>query len=148
MRKILTLALATLLTTSAFAVGEVYRWKDATGNWHYSDQPQPGAELVRSARRATAGSPAAAPPVASPAPTPLPMGAPPVSREVAQQVRQEASAAKADQCKKAEDAYQKTIQARRIYKTDEKGNRTFLNDAEIDTARLEARNNKDLACGP
>ena len=29
------------------AEGEVYRWKDVNGVWHYSDQPQPGAELVK-----------------------------------------------------------------------------------------------------
>jgi hypothetical protein len=39
------------------------------------------------------------------------------------------------------------MQARRVYKTDEKGNRVFLNSAEIDAARLEARSNRDLACG-
>ncbi|HMA11891.1 MAG TPA: hypothetical protein VKO83_08380, partial [Steroidobacteraceae bacterium] len=72
----------------------------------------------------------------------------PVSREVAQQVRQEAAAAKTEQCKKATEAYQSAITARRLYKTDEKGNRIYLDSAQIDAARLEARSNKDLACGP
>ena len=35
-----------------------------------------------------------------------------------------------------------------IYKTDEKGNRTYLSSAEIDAARLEARATRDLTCNP
>ena len=35
-----------------------------------------------------------------------------------------------------------------MYKVDEQGNRVFLNDAEIDEARLNARSTRDLACGP
>jgi hypothetical protein len=73
---------------------------------------------------------------------------PPLSREVTQQVRQEAAAAKTEQCKKATEAYQSAITARRLYKEDAKGNRTFLNSAEIDAARLEARSTRDIACGP
>jgi hypothetical protein len=75
-------------------------------------------------------------------------GSAPVSNEVAAQVRQEAAAAKTDQCKKADEAYQKAVQARRIYKTDEAGNKVFMSDAEIDSARLQARSTRDLACGP
>lgn len=150
MRKILALAIATLLTSNAFAVGEIYRWKDGNGVWHFSDQPQPGAELVRAAQRPT-GAPAGVPlpaPVAAPAPAASTSDVLPVSREVALQVRQEAASAKTQQCEKAKAAYNKAVQARRIYKTDDKGTRTFLNDAEIDAARLEARGAQDLACGP
>jgi hypothetical protein len=153
MRKLISIAVATLLASSlASAAGEVYRWKDSAGIWHYSDQPQAGAELVKGARRpvgaATASTRAptntARPAQTSVPPPPLPA----VSNEVAQQVRQEASTAKADQCKTADEAYKKAVQARRIYKDDAKGNRTFLNEAEIEAARLEARSTRDLACGP
>ena len=47
MRKPLVIAVLTLLGSTAFAAGEVYRWKDANGVWNYSDQPHPGAELIR-----------------------------------------------------------------------------------------------------
>jgi hypothetical protein len=36
---------------------------------------------------------------------------------------------------------------RTIYRTDEAGNRTYLNDAEIDAERLRARSVRDQACG-
>lgn len=148
MRKLLILALAPLLAASAVhAAGEVYRWKDPNGTWHYSDQPRPGAELVRGPQRTeNTPAPLAAPPQPA-VPTDMVTGAPVVSEQVAEQVRSEAAAAKSEQCKKAEAAYQQAVQARRIYKMDAQGNRTYMTDAEIDAARLQARSTRDLACG-
>jgi hypothetical protein len=147
MRRILTLAATILITASALAAGDVYRWKDANGTWHYSDQPQPGAELVmRNSRPVdsdTASATAPAPAAATETSGPLR-----VSDAVASQVRQEAATAKAEQCKKAEGAYQQAIQARIITRTDEAGNKVFMTPAEIDAYRLEARSYRDQACSP
>ena len=146
MRKILTLAVSVLIASSALAGGDIYRWKDDSGTWHFSDQPHPGAELVRRGDRAVnpaVESAAPAPSSTTEASAPLP-----VSDAVAAQVRQEAAAAKTDQCKKADEAYQKAVQARRITRTDEKGNTVYLSDAEIDALRLQARSVRDVACGP
>ena len=149
MRKVLSFTVAILIAGSAFAAGEIWRWKDASGTWHYSDQPQPGAELVnRAGRPTTDRAPVAAPPAAALAPSLETDGALPVSKEVAAQVRQEAAAAKGEQCKKAEEAYQKVIAARVVSRTDEKGNKTYLTDAEIDAERLRVRSVRDTACGP
>jgi len=52
------------------------------------------------------------------------------------------------QCKEAKDRYQKSLQARRIFKTDDKGEREYLSDADADKLRIEARETMDLACGP
>jgi hypothetical protein len=147
MRKI-TLIAALLIAPLAMAADEVYRWKDANGVWHYSDQPQPGAELIKANKRGNSAPPTPPPPPAPAQTVSSDNSPPPVSREVAQQVRQEAATAKADQCKKQQEAYQRAVQARRIVKVDEKGNKTFLSDSEIDAARLEARANRDLACNP
>lgn len=133
--------------------GEIYRWKDANGVWHYSDQPQPGAELVKSSRL-PGPTPGGSPPAPAPSPASAPANnaanssLPSVSPQVAAQVRQEAADAKADQCRKLETSYQQMVQARRLYKTDEAGNRVFLSDAELDAARLQARSARDLACSP
>ncbi len=153
MRKIITFTAATLLMASAFGAGEVYRWRGADGAWHYADQPRPGAELVRSTGSRTeavaevpAQDPAPATPAAEPVandPEPLP-----VSDAVAEEVRAAADAAKAEQCKQLETAYQEALRARSIYRTDEQGKRVYLTSAEIDRARLEARAARDLACGP
>ncbi|MFO1503460.1 MAG: DUF4124 domain-containing protein [Steroidobacteraceae bacterium] len=154
MRKIMSIAVAASLATllvapNLMAEGEVYRWKDANNVWHYSDQPQPGAELVKKGLRSNSSSnsnasstPAATPPAVNE------NGVPPLSREVVQQVRQEAATAKAEQCKKATAAYQSAITARRLYKDDGKGGKIFLNSAETDAARLDARSTRDIACGP
>jgi Domain of unknown function (DUF4124) len=154
MQKIISIAIAAFLVAPAvMAEGEVYRWKDSNNTWHYSDQPQPGAELVKKLGTRTSSS-NSSPPASAPR---LPDGAvsatsdssaPSLSPEVTQQVRREAATAKAEQCKKAREAYTRAVQARRIVKKDEAGKQVYLNEAEIDAARLEARANQDLACGP
>jgi len=149
MRKILTFAVSVFITSSALAGGDIYRWKDDSGTWHFSDQPHPGAELLRRGDRVV--NPVAestAPAAPAPSRSIESSGPLPVSDAVAAQVRQEAAAAKTDQCKKADEAYQKAVQARRITKTDEKGNTVYFSDAEIDALRMQARSVRDTACGP
>jgi hypothetical protein len=147
MRKTIAIAVLTLLGPAAFAAGEVYRWKDTAGIWHYSDQPHPGAELVRGAGMSASNSTSAqaAAPVA--APTPPASDQLPVSKEVADQVRKETASARAEQCKKYTADYDKYVQAPRIYKTDASGKRIYMTEAEMDAARLQTRAAKDLACG-
>lgn len=157
MRKAITFIAASLLVASAFGAGEVYRWRGADGVWHYSDQPRAGAELVRAgtptqppqadqaAAAAATGEPSMAPADAPPAQTTDSL---PVSEDVAAEVRAAAAAAKSEQCKRAEDQYTRAIQARRITRTDADGKLSYLNSAEIDAARLQARANRDLACNP
>jgi len=150
MRKIITFTAATLLMASAFAAGEVYRWKGPDGTWHYSDQPHPGAELVRRPQMSRPGSEAEAPPapVTESEPVVTTSDNLPVSQDVADEVRAAAAAAKTEQCKKAEDMYQRAIQARRITKgKDDRGNPVFMTSAEMDAARIQTRANRDLACG-
>jgi hypothetical protein len=143
------IAIVTMILTgsTAFAAGEIYRWKDASGIWQYSDQPRAGAELIRgpTASSATQSAAPVAPPPAAEPPADESL---PVSQEVAQQVRQEAAAAKVKACEKAKTDYNDMITKQRIYRTDEKGTRIFLTAAEIDAARLQARSARDLVCGP
>jgi hypothetical protein len=148
MRRFIIFTATILIAASALAASEVYRWKDANGTWHYSDQPHPGAELVRRGNRpvtdASTGT-AATPAPAAPAPAPAAdSNPPPVSDAIAAQVRQEAAAVKSEQCKKADEIYQKAVQARRITKTDG----SFMSSEEIDAYRLQARSARDLSCGP
>lgn len=145
MHKAITITAALLIASSAFAAGEIWRWKDASGIWHYSDQPQPGAELVNRAGRPTTEKSSAATPAPMPAPQLADGGPPPVTEDVASEVRQDAAAAKAEQCKKAKEAYDAAVRARRILKLD---GVTYMSDAEIDAERLRVRSVRDLACGP
>ncbi|MET0282658.1 MAG: DUF4124 domain-containing protein, partial [Steroidobacteraceae bacterium] len=89
MRKMLIATVVSLLAAgAAHAAGEVYGWKDASGNWHYSDQPMPGAKLLKGSQQKipTPALPNMPPPAPAAIPTD-PAGAPVVSAEVAQQVR-------------------------------------------------------------
>ena len=148
MRKHLTQwASASLIAFCLVATGaDIYRWKDAGGTWHYSDQPQPGAELVRGSNK----PPAPPPPVAAalpPAPSSTGAAAPAAANaEVTEQVKQDVAAAKIEKCKKAEDIYAQSVQARRMYKVDAQGNKTFLNESELDEARVNAKIQRDNAC--
>lgn len=157
MRKITTFSLALLVTASAFGAGEVYRWRGADGTWHYSDQPRPGAELVMGAGRSRP-APLPAETESADSPAPAESGSNndiPVSDAVASEVRAAAAAAKSEQCKQAEAQYQQALVARRFYKVDAQGKRVldaqgnpvFMNNAEIDAERLQARAIRDLACG-
>ena len=67
---------------------------------------------------------------------------------MAQQVRQEAATAKEKACEKAKADYEKYIGHVRITRTDVNGNVTYMTPAEMDATRLQARANRDLACGP
>jgi len=150
MRKLLTLvASAGLIAVCLVANGaDIYRWKDANGAWHYSDQPQPGAELVRGSYKPPAAPtpPVAAAPSPAPAPTGAAAPAAAANAEVVEQVKQDVAAAKIEKCKKAEDIYAQSVQARRMYKVDAQGNKTFLNEAELDEARVNAKIQRDNAC--
>jgi Domain of unknown function (DUF4124) len=151
MRKFLTLTasaslIAVCLVASGAGQGDIYRWKDSSGTWHYSDQPQPGAELVRGTNKPP---PPPAPPVAAlppAAPTATGAAAAAANAQVTEQVRQDVAAAKIEKCKKAEDIYAQSVQARRMYKVDAQGNKTFLNESELDEARVNAKIQRDNAC--
>lgn len=150
MRKTAILTLAALIGSTAFAAGEIYRWRDANGTWHYSDQFKEGAEIV-SRRPAPAAATTA--PAGIPMPTPAPVAPPaatadalPVTKEQRDQFNEQRAASKADQCKQAEEFYQKAMRAPRIYTTDEKGVRTYMDAAKADESRLQALAARDLAC--
>jgi hypothetical protein len=153
MRRAAAIAILIWLPLSA-ALADVYRSVDAQGHVQYSDTPTPGAQLVRitglhapnrSAPVTTAsnpGSKAAASPAQS-------------GDQIHQQLEQEAAAravrndvarTRADQCKKATDAYNGSVQARRIYKTGADGSQEFLTDDEAVNARLANKLEMDTAC--
>lgn len=130
----------------AAALADVYRSVDAQGHVQYSDTPTPGAQLVSSAELseplAQAGRSA-----------PADNGA--TDKAANQQLSQQAAAravakdtadAHAQQCKQAQDAYQKSIQARRLYTTGADGQRQYLSDAQADQQRVSYRLAMETAC--
>ena len=58
------------------------------------------------------------------------------------------AAAREKQCTEAQDRYKKLVEGRRLYKTGENGEREFLTSDEIDTARINAKQELDAVCNP
>jgi len=152
-------AAMTLALMASLAQADVWRWKDAQGKWHYSDVPVEGAQLIKSTNRIPPAQPAAAPEPGSEGET---SAAPPVDRfaasnaaisdqlateATARQVQDDLRKKRAEQCKEATARYEKSIAARRLYREDKDGQRVYLSEAELDRARIDARTDRDTACG-
>ena len=134
-------------TGLAHADADIYRWKDAQGIYHYSDQWVPGSELIKSAAKAHSSDPNA--PRSSSASSSSSDSAPPdgVTPATAQAVKDDVAKAHDQQCKQAKDAYDKAIHARRIYKSEKEGEKEYMSDAEADAYRLKIRGQMDEYCG-
>ena len=138
-----TFLLAIVLLAATAQAGDIYRWKDASGSWHYSDQPVPGAERVGSSRYLKPG--ANGEPKTETAQAMRQSTA--VAPQTAEKVREDLAAMKAGKCKEAQENYQQTINSRRLYRPGPKGEQIFLNDEEIDAVRVTARANLEYYCG-
>lgn len=143
------LILIALSAAAPTAFADVYRWVDAQGEVHYSDRPVEGAELVKT----TAPRPSRGAEDAPVRPTPRVQTAavtPSLSdeRDNERAVQADVAGVREKQCKDATERYQKSIQARRIYRTNDAGEREFLSDAEADQLRLSNREAMTLVCSP
>ncbi len=142
-------ALAAIATLAAFGMaraGDIYcnnQGKDC------SDRPSPGAIMIRQAP--VSGQLQAQGPVGAPERTPSPVDAAANDRlreqARAAAVQKDVDAARTEQCKSATDKYQKSVEARRMYRMTKDGEREYFTDAEADAARLTARNEMEQACG-
>ncbi len=146
----LILAAAIGLTHSgpARADADIYRWKDAQGVYHYSDQWVPGSELIKSSGKTHL--PVDTPPAASSTAPSTSSDTPPddsPSSATIQAVKQDVAKAREQQCKDAKDAYDKAIHARRITREGKGGQKEYLSDAEADAYRVRVRDDMDHFCG-
>jgi hypothetical protein len=150
------LAISTLLCAGAVSVAyaDVFRWVDDHGGVHYSDQWVPGSEVIKSSTKShptgTANQAPPAPKVSSAASSATPDNA-------AKAVKQDVAKIREQQCKEAKDRYEKSIQARRIYKPgptgsnskdgDRPDDRQYLSEEEADAYRVKARQDVQDFCG-
>jgi septal ring-binding cell division protein DamX len=148
MIRILAIAGALLGLASA-AQADVWRWTDPNGTTHYSDSWVPGSTLIKTdASKGNYSAPAPAPDSASAS-----NGASRTPSEQAdaqrdqRTVANDVAKAKADQCKKASEAYETAIHSRRIYQAKQGGEREYLSDADADAYRLQLLNARKQACG-
>ncbi len=156
--RILVALTATLAFAASLAQADVWRWKDAQNNWHYSDVPVEGAQLIKSTLRMPTPQDGAG---ESP-PENAPNATPPVNRvaasgaaasdrvsaeATARSVQQDITKKRAEQCKEATARYEKQISARRLFREGKNGERVYLTEAELAQARVDARTDRDTACG-
>jgi Domain of unknown function (DUF4124) len=151
MRCATAIAILVWLPLSA-AMADVFRSVDAQGHVQYSDTPTPGAQLVRMGNLHVPVPPAASPPASnSPKSSTVAQNGDQIHQQLEQEaaaraVQNEVAQTRADQCKKARDAYDRSVQARRIYKAGPDGAREFLSDDEADKARVANKLEMDAAC--
>jgi hypothetical protein len=140
---------AILLGVATAAQADVYRWTNPDGTVQYSDRWRPGAVLVKTDKAPTVQPSASDTPSETPSETPP---APTAEEAITAQrdlsvVKQDVAKTKAEQCKKATEAYQQAIQSRRIYKDGANGTREYLSDPDADAYRLQMFNARKQACG-
>jgi hypothetical protein len=149
MRRIsITLAALAMVVITAHA--DVYKSLDAQGQVRYSDQWSPGATLIKSDHNQQFIDPNANAPADQKKPgapndhTPADAG-----KQAAQkQVDADLAAARAVECKRLQDQYDKLIHARRILQADAgpNGERQFMSDTEADAERVKTKQAMDDAC--
>ncbi|HTX25022.1 MAG TPA: DUF4124 domain-containing protein [Steroidobacteraceae bacterium] len=139
-----------LLTTVALTAGvlavsaraDIWKWVDSDGHVHYSDRWTQGAILIKADHPASNGDDQKT----------LAATSQQISQQlhkdaVVRSVKQDEAAQRAQECKDAQDRYAKAIHARRIYTTDDSGNRQYLSDDEAEQARIQAKMDVDKYCG-
>ena len=138
--------LAALATLRVVGAGEIYCNNQGK---ECSDRPSPGAVVIR--QTPVSGQLQSQGQVAAPerAQSPVDSGANDRLRDQARAaaVQKDVGAARTEQCKAATDKYQKSVEARRMYRMNKDGEREYFTDAEADAARLSARNEMEQACG-
>jgi len=146
--------------TAVAAADTVYKWVDGRGQIHYTDLPprQADAKILGIVHQAgvvdeeesgddydegddyDSGAGATSAPSGM-ATTPEP----PVSREAMQAAANDAEKAKVEQCKAAQDRYQRYVESRRLFR-EENGKRVYLSDQELAEARARAKQAVDDYC--
>jgi hypothetical protein len=112
-----------------------------------SDRWSPGATVVRTSSPPRAPSAAPAPPSNSATTTDAGANARLGLDASRAAVQKDVSAARAEQCKQAKEKYEKSVEARRVYRMNAAGEREYLTDAEAEQARLNARLEMERSCG-
>jgi Domain of unknown function (DUF4124) len=136
----------------------VYKWLDRSGQVHYTDlPPSQGDAKILGVYQQEAGvveddngnyseegsDDNSGPAQASENPS---TPEPPVSQAAMAAAEADAAKAKVEQCKKAQDRYQRYIDSRRLFRETADGKREYLTDKELTEARARAKQAVDDYC--
>lgn len=149
-RKTMFMFTTAALVFSATALsGEIYKWTDEDGNVHYEDRPT-GDEVelvafssntdnaaVRASINARRANEAARADARS------------KRDEEAQEAAEEqlAAAERVQKCEDSRNRMETYLTSRRLYKEDDAGERTYLDDAQVMDARAKAQEDIQKYCG-
>ena len=146
MKRIVLLTCALAIATLASA--QLYKYVDKNGKTVYTDQPPPEADpkALRIPSSATGSAPA--PGKSAVAQDKELQKGRDKAKENEKKAEETASRARQQEelCTNATMAYQQYSQGGRMTKLDEKGEKIFLGDAEIDAARESAKRKMDEVC--
>ena len=141
-RIMLSCAIAALTVSAGAAASEIYKWVDEDGNVHYEDRPSGASseERLDITYRRTDGS--AVQQRASAFRDAQDARAEAKSVEAAKQKEASENAAaeaeKQQACERARARLNSYLQARRLYRTDDVGERVYLDDEQREQARRKA----------
>jgi hypothetical protein len=143
MLRLVSIAALILAGACTLARADVFRWVDADGVPHYSDEWVPGSVVIKTTVRPHNES-------ASPSSTASAgsrVGEQVANQDNARAVQQDVAKARDSQCTWAKDRYMKAIASRRVYKEGKDGERVYMSDADADAYREQARKDVQQACG-
>jgi hypothetical protein len=143
----LTALTLTLVGMSAAGAGDIYC---INGGRDCSDRPSPGATVVHVTGTQSADGSLGAPTPAAEKPAGSVDAAANarLSQNASRQaVQKDVSGARAEQCKQAQEKYQKSVEARRVYRMGKDGEREYLSDNDAEQMRLNLRLEVEQACG-
>ena len=154
------LALATLLMPAAAGAQSIWKWRDANGTLQISDQPPPRT-VPDSAILARPGAPGTA--SAAPAPAPEATASAPARRDPQLEARRkeqlaadaakqaeakaQAQARRAEDCQRVRNHLASLEGGMRIARTNDKGEREFLDDGARAAETQRARDQLRTYCG-
>jgi hypothetical protein len=148
MKRIIIVSIA--LALSPAAVAQLYKYVDKDGKTVYSDQPPPNIDskqinVPSSGRPSTTG--AEAPKSALERDKDLEKSREEARDKLKKAAEVERKAAEAEyRCSQAKGAYATYAEGGRIHKYNDKGEREYLGDAEIEAERARTRREMDEAC--
>jgi hypothetical protein len=141
--------LTCVLAIATLASAQLYKYVDKNGKTVYTDQPPPDAADPKAMSIPSSATGSAPPPAKSAVAQDkeLQKGRD-KAKENEKKAEETASRARQQEelCTNATMAYQQYSQGGRMTKLDEKGEKIFLGDAEIDAARETAKRKMDEVC--
>lgn len=144
-RSLLLLTLAAAPLAAGTAVADVYKYKDDKGNVQYTDKPPslPAERLNVKSQRTDVVAVQERQQASQSTAASRPAG----NSRAEQKAANELSAKdKAERCIKARERYDRYMSSQKLYEQDEKGERRYLDSAELDAARASAKTSMEVMC--